>query len=464
MNTCNWNIVPETFGVVDEPPYKEQLLEAMQNEFFRQQVIHISQDSDNLEELGLSSEDSEFRSERSCGYMCLLMGVIYFYGRINYDIENINKDSQRNYNFFDFYAWREKSYPYFSQNSWRNHYWLLQIARELWLYGFYKNLPSSKEEFMVRIAFFLKKDYFITASVDFKQRVENKTEWSHLVVISGYNTEENLLYINDPYNQEEISVDIDDFISWFNWNVFVISKEPAEEWLASSPFLIETNTSSGSNYQIVCPHQDESTALDITSTLEGVDTIIFSQNKERSVRFRAGNHLVRVDPNRLYTYEGALYNILELNKHLVPSSYKCVEQFYKDILEWNICTPSDVQKALEVTKNIRNYFLSSFDLQKPLIALHNNRFMNIEKSFVSYKKHISSKMPQNSFVIVNKIEDFKTLKQKDISVVLIQDVENNGSILDLANIKDIRYFNIETGFDDKNLQYWLLSEIRSILD
>lgn len=456
----NWNICVSRRWPIFAA---ENIVENIENNFFHQQVQHISQTSSSLEELWLTKESAEYWAHRSCGYICLLMWIKYFYWNISYDIENIDYDSSRSYDFFDFYKWEEKSYPFYTKKSWWLHYWLLQIARELWLYGFYKKFPTEKQDFVTKLVFSLKENYFVTASVNFKWSLDQDCKWSHLVVISWYDLDNNSLIVNDPYNDAISYLDIDEFLNKFNWTVFMIAEKPDEELLVSSPFTIEKDNEWKWDFTSIVPHQDELSALNFVKSLDDVETIVFSQNHERSIRFRVWDILLRVDPNRIYTQQWALKTILQLNKHIIDSSIQDIDSYIDKLVSWEIAMTKELSDALSVVDNIREYLVSKLDFSKPVVAIHNNRFLNVSKNFIRYDKYINQEMPKNCFVIVNKTYDFYLLQKFWINVVLIDGIEWDGWFSDFANIQSLRYFNIETWFNNQKEQARLFKLVSSII-
>ncbi|MBS8122106.1 C39 family peptidase [Candidatus Vampirococcus lugosii] len=455
----NGNIKTSKNGTFDK-----MLLQNIEKNFFRQQVPHISQKKENLKELGLDDEKAKYWEDRSCGYICLLMGLKYFYGEINYDIENIDYDSTKSYDFFDFYNAKEKSYKFFTKENGWLHYGLLQMARELGLYGFYKKFPKEKQKFMISLVSSLNENYFVTASVGFKGSISQYSKDSHLLVISGYDIEKNELILNDPYNQNESKVDIDEFLEKFNGTVFMIAEKPDEEMLVSSPFLIEKDNEGKGNFTSLVVHQDETSALNLVESLDDVEKIFFRQNGERSLRFRVGNILLRVDPNRIFTNEGALKTILQLNKHIIDSQIQDVNNYYKYLIENPDQMTEEISDALSIVKNIKNYLLSKLNIEKPVVAIHNNRFMDISKNFKEYEFYQNNDIPKNCFVIVNNFSDFENLMKNGISVVLMDKIDGDGGFSDFANIEGIRYFNIETGFNNSDIQKSFYNKISSIIE
>lgn len=431
--------------------------------YIRQQATHLCQRKAYLEQQGLSPEEAQIWEKSICGYQFLLMWINYFYWENRYDISNVNQDSQRYYAFFDFYWWQEKQYPFFSKENWWLHYWLLQIAREQGLYWFYKRFSKEKNQFLSDLTGAIEENYFVGMSVNFRGSLDKDSKYSHIVAVIWYDLDRWILILNDPYAVQPYEVDINAFLEKFNGSVFMISEKPDEELLVSSPFLAEKEEYPNSSHTVVWIHHDETSAYKFIDLLE-VDKVKLTQNHERSIRFRINDTLLRVDPNRIFSDYWALKSVLTLNKHIIPSNIQDIEQLCQQIFSSNEMS-DDIKKVLEVLWNIREYVLSKFDLTKPLVSIHNNRLMNVKKDFSKQFCFVSERFPLNCFVLVTSMEDFNELKSYWINVVFQSNVEWDWSLSDFAIQNWIRYFNIETWYDNESWQYqeFIYNKIKEII-
>jgi len=174
-------------------------------------------------------------------------------------------------------------------------------------------------------------------------------------------------------------------------------------------------------------HGDEKTAKmalnDHMSTKEG--KAFFIQSETREVVVAGG----LIDPNRIFSSEGAKKNLHKYNPN------------------WSNKKKSSVLNALEES---RESFLNTIFPQNGglLIALHNNFkgynvYQEISKSdTVSIKKNQN---PRDFFLCTNR-EDFDILSRSPYNVVLQESYpENDDGSLSWAALKwGVRYVNIET--------------------
>ncbi len=420
----------------------------LSEESINMEIPIICQWENDLKKLWLDEDAAKYWSQRSCWIMCVCMALEYFLEKNVYNLQDIEKDKDKYYKFFDFYSWKEKYYKYFEESYWWLHYWLLNIVRRYWLYGSYRKLSSHKNSFLHHIDKLLTQNAVVACSVNFFGDIkneENNTSW-HLVIVNWYDISQNCLFINDPYNSEPIKVDIDDFLEKFNENIFMISEVPHEDFLVRTPFFVNSYNADSPQANILLVHQNEASAVNYCQKLieqNEFNINILTQNQERFIRYQVENQYVRLDPNRIFSKEWIQKNIQRLNKHL---------------------TKNNLSQAVKIWQRIGNYIISKIQADLPIIALHNNISMDIQKLD---KKHqnvsITKDMPSNCFVMTTYKEDFDRLKQKWINVVHLDKNWDDGSLSDYCMNNWIRYFNIETGFEESSIQDDLFSKVKDLV-
>ena len=138
-----------------------------------------------------------------------------------------------------------------------------------------------------------------------------------------------------------------------------------------------------------------------------------------------------LDPNRIFTNDGAKRNIIKLNNNV---------------------SKLELNKTLELISNDREAFFESISPPDGglLIALHNNIRNYSIKNEIPLSTEVSLKNnnhpDHHNFFICTNREDYNLLKKSPFNVVL-QDkiIENDdGSLSWYALKKNVRFINIET--------------------
>lgn len=451
MQEFIWHKIAPCLKDINPSELDKPIYDVLSNFSYNLDIPILSQNEQSLVSLWLNPEKAKYWNKRSCWIMCVSMALSYFLEENAYDLNSMDSDRNLDYSFFDFDLWKEKSYKYFEESYWWLHYWLLNLVRKYWLYWSYRNISSDKCHFMINLEKLLSKNCVVWCSVNFFwdiNKSENSTSW-HLVIVKWFNLKTNKLYVNDPYNTTSIEVDIDEFLKKFNWNIFMISDTPHEDFLVKTPFTLDITKSDICKINVMWIHQNEHKALSIIKqhawlTWAHSNSIILNQNWERYIRYQAWNQYVRIDPNRIFDDLWLKLNISVLNKHL--SEDNKLEAFRKWI-------------------NVRNYILSNIDLSLPTVAIHNNIAMNVNNFRKRFSNvHYNPDIPTTCFVIVTMKEDYDALVSCwNFNVVLWDDYDNDGGFADYCLKNWLRYFNIETSFDQPQIQEFYFVYIKKLL-
>lgn len=186
-------------------------------------------------------------------------------------------------------------------------------------------------------------------------------------------------------------------------------------------------------------HGNETTARDVL--MEQVNahggTALIVQSEERYVRLQSG----RIDPNRMFSREGAEKSLRALN----PG--------------WSEARISNGALALEKD---RHKFLKAIRPPKGgrIVALHNNSNGYSVESEVAISDRTSLNDAKNphEFFLATDPKDFEVLAQSPFNVVLQNTApkDDDGSLSGLAAKLGIRYINLECGLGKIERQRELL--------
>ena len=212
-------------------------------------------------------------------------------------------------------------------------------------------------------------------------------------------------------------------------SIYVYGNDKINNFLDIAGVKFEILKNGESNRRYIWIHGDEKTAeLLIRKYLKENDgTAYLINSTEREVLING----YILDPNRIFTNDGAKRNLIKLN---------------------NSISKLELNKTIELISNDRDDFFKSISPPKGglLIALHNNiREYSIDNeiplSTAVSLKNMDHPDHHNFFICTNK-EDYNILKKSPFNVVL-QDkqIENDdGSLSWYASRKNIRFINIET--------------------
>ena len=212
-------------------------------------------------------------------------------------------------------------------------------------------------------------------------------------------------------------------------SIYVYGNDKINNFLDIAGVKFEILKNGESNRRYIWIHGDEKTAeLLIRKYLKENDgTAYLINSTEREVLING----YILDPNRIFTNDGAKRNLIKLN---------------------NSISKLELNKTIELISNDRDDFFKSISPPKGglLIALHNNiREYSIDNeiplSTAVSLKNMDHPDHHNFFICTNQ-EDYNVLIKSPFNVVL-QDkqIENDdGSLSWYASRKNIRFINIET--------------------
>ena len=174
-------------------------------------------------------------------------------------------------------------------------------------------------------------------------------------------------------------------------------------------------------------HGDEPTARDVLrihlETHPGIAYLV--TGSERNVALDGG----KLDPNRMFSREGAERNLKSLNP------------------DW---PPERIERALDFLDREREKLLHHLMPPKGglLIALHNNRDYSINDE-APMSDEVSLREPERAheFFLCTDARDFQVMAKSPYNVVLQnrKPAEDDGSLSRLAAQRGFRYLNLECG-------------------
>ena len=211
--------------------------------------------------------------------------------------------------------------------------------------------------------------------------------------------------------------------------IYANDKDQKNDYLSFAGIKFEIIENGKSNRRLLWVHGDEKTAeLLIRKHLKkNSGTAYLINNIQREVVVNG----FLLDPNRIFTNDGAKRNIIKLNNNV---------------------SKLELNKTLELISNDRETFIESISPPDGglLIALHNNIRNYSIKNEIPLSTEVSLKNnnhpDHHNFFICTNREDYNLLKKSPFNVVL-QDkiIENDdGSLSWYALKKNVRFINIET--------------------
>lgn len=199
-------------------------------------------------------------------------------------------------------------------------------------------------------------------------------------------------------------------------------------------------------------HDDEVTSVQAAKWIleeQGGMLIEIENNSQRNIRFRIGQYSYRVDPNRIFSKEGAEKSLEELGR----TSVKAVEEATKF-----------GKRILELIPGKCKY----------VVALHNNTpglFSALEytsgnkRAAESKKVYINPAQDTDDFFLTTDNSLYEKLADKGYNAIL-QDNMNcteDGSLSVYCGKKNIRYVNCETEHGKTELYAAMLKSLLSVL-
>jgi hypothetical protein len=230
-------------------------------------------------------------------------------------------------------------------------------------------------------------------------------------------------------------------VAWFGWFPFFKPKQVA---LDGARFRVIRRGHPHRHYLVI--HGNESTAKQVLETYmeshEGVAFLI--ESKARNVQIASGE----LDPNRMFSREGAELNLKMLNP------------------QWSY---PQVDAALSALDRGREHFLG--ELLPPhkglLVALHNNTDEYSVKDEVAISDSVSMRNPDDphAFFLCTNPADFAALSKSPYNAVLQQKKPqtDDGSLSRLAAQRGVRYVNVEVRDGNMERQTQMLAWLDSNL-
>ncbi len=224
------------------------------------------------------------------------------------------------------------------------------------------------------------------------------------------------------------------FAGIFGWFPFF---RPTHISLDGAHFRILRNGHSTRRYLVI--HGNEETAREVLTrhmqTHEGVAYII--ESDMRNVPITGG----QIDPNRMFSPEGARANLQELNP------------------QW---TPQQIDGALRKLDHGREHLVHA--LFPPdhglLVALHNNSesYSVVDEEPISDAQSIREPANPHAFFLCTDPHDFAALSRSPYNVVLQKDKprQDDGSLSRLATRRGVRYVNLEVRMGNADRQLEML--------
>ena len=180
-------------------------------------------------------------------------------------------------------------------------------------------------------------------------------------------------------------------------------------------------------------HGDEDTARDVLTSYmrdhAGIAYIVTSKTREVEIKG------AKIDPNRMFSREGAHRSVLSLNPGVGPEPLI-------DVLDYLDREREKLLKHLIPPKGSR------------LFAMHNNRNYSVKDELES-SDQISIKQPglPRNFFLCTDPKDFDVLKQSPFNVVLQSKPDpDDGSLSRLAARRGFRYINLECAIGEYDAQ------------
>jgi len=235
-----------------------------------------------------------------------------------------------------------------------------------------------------------------------------------------------IIFLSQMHKREEVSLERRSFL--LGWIPFIHHRE---ETLAGIQFRVLRHGRSPHRYLVI--HGDEDTARDVLTkhmaSQNGVACIV--TGKQREVVIRG----VKVDPNRLFSREGADFNIRSLNPGID------VERLV-DVLDYLDSQRGKLLRHLLPPKRSR------------LFALHNNRDYSVQDELAASNR-TSIKQPgqPRNFFLCTDPKDYEILQQSPYNVVLQNEPNpDDGSLSRLAARRGFRYINLECAIGEYDAQ------------
>jgi hypothetical protein len=210
----------------------------------------------------------------------------------------------------------------------------------------------------------------------------------------------------------------------------------------------------GSKYVYCNLHDDENTSVEaglVALRRSGGRLVELRHGGGRDVSFRLDGETFAVDPNRIFTPEGARRTLGKLSRR-TPEAEQAVERFARELRSIYAIERADV-----------------------VIALHNNT--EGRYSALSYEKggelasdaaavFIKEGGDSDDFFFVTERAVFDALRRRGYNVVLQDNrrVTDDGSLSVYCGRAGVRYINVEAQHGHREQQVAMLSALRDVLE
>ncbi len=199
-------------------------------------------------------------------------------------------------------------------------------------------------------------------------------------------------------------------------------------------------------------HDDESTSVDAAKRIlleHGGMLIEIENNAQRNIRFRLGQYIYKVDPNRIFAKEGIKKSLDELG----PTSTRAIEEVEKLGKRITQLIPAEARYVIALHNNTPDFF--SANEYTP----GNNRSADTKKVY------INSEQDADDFFLTTDKSLYEKLADKGYNTIL-QDNKNyteDGSLSVYCGKKNIRYVNCETEHGKTEQYYEMMKALFSSL-
>jgi hypothetical protein len=217
---------------------------------------------------------------------------------------------------------------------------------------------------------------------------------------------------------------------------------------------VVTSERPGSKHLFCNLHDDENTAVEaglIALRRSGGRLVELQHGGMRDISFRLDGETFVVDPNRIFTTEGARQTLAKLSRHTMEAE-RAVERFAKELLSVYSIERADV-----------------------VIALHNNT--EGQYSALSYEKggvfasdasavFIKDGSDPDDFFFVTEAAVFDALRRRGYNVVLQDNrrVTDDGSLSVYCGRAGVRYINVEAQHGHLREQVAMILALQGVLE
>ena len=210
------------------------------------------------------------------------------------------------------------------------------------------------------------------------------------------------------------------------------------------------------NWAFYAPHEDENVANRYVAqqiSKQGGIFVVMRQSGKRLVNLSVGKQHVKLDPNRMFTHKGRVDSIKKLNPTLAPQS-------------------STFNQAVQRAENLSLFVLKAMGGDKQAnrtwVAIHNNTqgydndgnngvgnisIKRYQKKLAANAQYLidvtASNHDEDDLFFITDKDDFEQMKKHKWNAVLQNPnvahdpSEDDGSLSVYAEMKNIRYLNVE---------------------